>query len=124
MYKRFTLSGLLAVVILSLSLSACSGSGAGEAGNQAQAATPSATATDGTKAFVEAARDRVPMINSSTDEEIALIGKNICSPSSSMSAANADEMSKSMLVLAGHARNDAEAAVIVGLAKQHMCRPA
>lgn len=54
-----------------------------------------------------------------------MIGEDICVDPKSlgMTAANADELHKSTLVLADHARNDAEAAVIVGLARQHMCRP-
>ena len=121
MFSRPTMTGLLAIIAIVLSVSAC---GAGETAASAsgsQNSTPAAA--DGTKAFVEAVRDRVPTINSITDKEIAVIGENICAPSS-LSAANADEMSKSMLVIADHARNEAEAAEIVGLAKQHMCRPA
>ncbi|SKB88414.1 hypothetical protein SAMN05660473_02850 [Arthrobacter sp. 49Tsu3.1M3] len=121
MFSRSTLTGLLAVVAIVLSVSACGGSTNAAPTSSSQTAAPAAE--DGTKAFIEAVRDRVPTINSSTDKEIAVIGENICAPSS-MSAAKADEMSKSMLVIADHARNEAEAAVIVGLAKQHMCRPA
>ncbi|KRE72649.1 hypothetical protein ASG77_08255 [Arthrobacter sp. Soil762] len=82
-------------------------------------------ADDGTKAFVEAVRDRVPTINNNTDQEIARIGEDICVDPKKlgMTAATADELHKSTLVLANHARNDAKAAVIVGLAKRHICRP-
>ncbi|MEW1986792.1 hypothetical protein [Pseudarthrobacter oxydans] len=40
-----------------------------------------------------------------------------------MTATNADELHKSQLVLADHARNDAEAELILGLAWLHMSRP-
>ncbi|QDW28620.1 DUF732 domain-containing protein [Arthrobacter sp. KBS0702] len=124
MFNRSTLCGLLAVVALTLSVSACGGSEAGTPATGSQVATPAAE--DGTQAFVEAVRDRVPTINSSTDKEIARIGEDICVDPEKlgMTAANADELHKSTLVLANHASNNAEAAMIVGLAKQHMCRPA
>jgi hypothetical protein len=76
MFTRSAIGGLLAVVALSKSISACGGSEVGAASSRSHTATPAAK--DGTKAFIEAARDRVPVINSSTDEDITRIGKNIC----------------------------------------------
>lgn len=70
-------------------------------------------------------RDRVPPINSSTDKGIARIAEDLCVDPKDlgMTAANADKLHLSTLILADHARNEAEAAVILGLAKQHLCRP-
>lgn len=125
MLKRSTLGGLLAVIGLAISLSACGGSQDNAAAITSQSQAATAVAEDGTTAFVESVRDRVPTINSKTDSEIARTGENICADPSDlgMSAASADELQKNTLILNDSAKNMAEAEIIVGLAKQHMCRP-
>lgn len=127
MFKRSNHLSLLAVVALTLSVSACGGDSQNLAAPSPSTTSQAATtaAVDGTKAFVEAVRDRVPTINSRTDAQIARLGETICvdPKTTGRSAADADALNRSMLVLGDHARTDAEAAIIVGLAKQHKCRP-
>ena len=128
MFSRASRLGLLAAIALTLSITGCAG-GAGEStitsAASASSGATTAPADDGSLAFVEAVRDRVPMINSKTDKEIVRIGKDLCTDPKDlgMTAANADKLHLSSLVLADNAKNETEASVILGLARQHMCRP-
>jgi len=126
MRKRSSRLGLLIVVAISLSMTACSGSTAASSiSTGTSRPSTTASAEDGSKKFVEAVRDRVPTINNKTDKEIVRIGQDLCVDPKDlgMTAANADELHLSQLVLADNARNKTEATVILGLARQHLCRP-